>query len=166
MKKKLNSNHGITLVALVITIIIMTIIASITVYEGKEIIVKSRMQTLETNMLTIQAKVKGYVEEIDSKVWALAEGTGENQKDGVRIAEFNNRGLTNPVPGDGGSVIYTVTDTGLEKMGLAELTGEYKVIFNNDYTTIDVRYEEGIKYKGTTIKLLSELQNALNNDEE
>ena len=83
------NNSGITLLVLVITIVVLTIIASITVYEGKELIDKSKVQTLETNMLTIQAKVKAYAEEIEAKVWALEDGAGNNQKDGKRKSEFH-----------------------------------------------------------------------------
>ena len=38
MKKKLKKNSGITILALVITIIIMMIIGSISIYEGKQVI--------------------------------------------------------------------------------------------------------------------------------
>lgn len=159
MKKTINNNSGITLIVLVITVIVMTIIASIVVYEGKELISKSKAQTIETNMLTIQAKAKAYAEEIESKVWAL----GSN-KESERTSEFSSKGLTRE---NDTSTEYTVTDTGLENMGLSELKGEvYVVIFSNNYKTIDVEYSQGIKYEGKTIKLLSELQKALSSEEE
>ena len=70
MKK---NNSGITLMVLIITIIVLIIIASISVYEGKELIIKSKINTIKTNMLTIQAKAKSYAEEIDVKIWAESD---------------------------------------------------------------------------------------------
>ena len=55
---KLKNNSGITLIALSVTIIVLLILVSISASAGTKIISKSKAQTLETNMLTIQAKVK------------------------------------------------------------------------------------------------------------
>ena len=144
-------NSGITLVALVITIIVMMIIASIAVYEGKELIQQSKIQTIETNMLTIQAKAKAYAEEIDSKVWALSD------KESKRENEFEKKGLENV-----GEKQYKVTNDGIEKMGLSDLKGdEYIVEFDSDYKVRDVIYSKGIKYKGETYNKLSEIQQVL-----
>ena len=58
----MRENKGITLVALIITIIVLIIIASIGVYGGKETIRKANLEALRTNMLLIEAKAKGVVE--------------------------------------------------------------------------------------------------------
>ena len=86
MNKLIKKDSGITLVALVITIIIIMILASISVYEGKQIIAKSKVQTLETNMLTIKAKAKVYAEEIDAKVWTYKD----SEKGAKRDEEFSS----------------------------------------------------------------------------
>ena len=77
MKK---NDSGITLLVLVITIVVLTIIASIAVYEGKELIEKSKVQTLQTNLLTIQAKAKAYAEEIEAKIWTENDETRKANK--------------------------------------------------------------------------------------
>ena len=55
---KVKNNKGITLIALTITIIILLILASITIYSGKESIKKAQLESLKTNMLLIKAKAK------------------------------------------------------------------------------------------------------------
>ena len=60
---KINDNKGVTLVALTITIIVLLIIAGIAIYSGRETIQKANLEALRTNMLLIEAKAKGVVEE-------------------------------------------------------------------------------------------------------
>ena len=155
MKKNINSNSGITIAALIITIIVMMIIAAISVYEGRELIAKSRIQTLEANMLKIQAKAKAYAEEIDAKIWTI---NNSNDKENKRKEEFSSKGLTRI----GETDTYTVTNDGLVKMGLNDLKNEvYTVIYSNEYKSIDVQYSEGVSYKGNTYTKLSELEHVL-----
>ena len=59
---KIKENKGVTLVALIITIVVLLIIASIGVYSGKETIQKANLEAIRTNMLLIEAKAKGVVE--------------------------------------------------------------------------------------------------------
>lgn len=54
---------GVTLIALTITIIVLLIIAGIAIYSGRETIQKANLEALRTNMLLIEAKAKGVVEE-------------------------------------------------------------------------------------------------------
>ena len=164
MKK---NDSGITLIVLVITIIVLIIIVSITVHEGKDLIIKSKIQTLETNMLTIQAKAKVYAEEIDSKIWT------ETDKDSARNTEFLDKGFKNPTTSidtkyinidTTNYVAYEVTDTALTKMGLDDIKDEtYIVLYDKeDYKKMDVIYPEGVIYNKNQYYALSELQNVLN----
>ena len=153
----MKNNRGITLVALVITIIIMTIIASIAIHEGKDLITKSKIETQIANMSIIKANAKKYAEEIESKIWQ--EGSDKENK---RSVEFSKRGLTQSVSNQNE---YTITNEGFEKMGLEDLKNQqYTIIYSNNFNTIDVRYEIGIKYKGNSYNLLSELQNLTESD--
>lgn len=170
MKKKLKKNSGITILALVITIIIMMIIGSISIYEGKQVIQKSKIQTLETNMLTIQAKSKSYAEEIEAKIWT------ESDKSSARDDEFSNRGFEKVTVTTGldqisdeiknSYVAYKIKDVALEDMGLGDLKGEeYIIIFNKDnYNLMDVMYPEGAVYNKNVYYSLSSLQEAVENE--
>lgn len=169
MKK---NNSGITLLVLVITIVVLTIIASITVYEGKELIVKSKIQTLETNMLTIQAKAKAYAEEIEAKIW-VKDG---DDKESARNTEFQSKKFTNSVSVDSsilnqvneevisdGYYAYTVTGEALTDMGLDDINTEtYIVVYNSsDCKKIDIIFPEGIKYNKKSLYTLSEIHKEL-----
>lgn len=163
-------NSGITLATLIITIIVITIIATISVYEGKELIEKSKVETIETNMLTIQAKTKSYADEIDAKIWT------ESNKDTARDNEFHIKGFSSASPSQEilaqiddnikeDYIAYTITGEALIKMGLDEISDEiYMVVFKkSDYKLMDIVYQKGVTYKETTYYALSKLQNALEN---
>ena len=182
MKK---NNSGITLLALIIIVIVLIIIASISVYEGRELIAKSKVQTLETNMLTIQAKAKSYAEEIDAKIWTES---GEN-KDSKRDNEFNKKGFINPsssldnkyeeqisseIMDNNNYISYELSNepsnesskNALSEMGLDDINGEsYIVVYDKtDYKKLDIIYTNGVTYKKVTYYTLSKLKNALSND--
>lgn len=164
----MKNNSGITLLALIIIIIIIIIIASISVYEGRELIAKSKVQTLETNMLIIQAKAKSYAEEIDAKIWTEKE---EN-KDSKRDEEFGKKGFENPsveIPSEvnrTNCVFYQISENGLTNMGLDDLKNEKYIVSydKDDYKKIDVIYPNGVKYKNVIYYTLSKLKIALSGE--
>lgn len=167
----IKNNSGITLATLIITVIVITIIATISVYEGKELIIKAKVESLETNMLTIQAKAKSYADEIDAKIWT------ETDKDTARNNEFKAKGFSDPINLSSemleqvdeniksNYVAYTITGDVLKNMGLDEISDEtYIVVFNKgdgEYKSMDIIYQDGVKYKGTIYFSLSKLHKAL-----
>ena len=62
---KLKNCKGITMIALVVTIVILIILASISIIEGKKLIKEAKIENILTDMITIKAKVKGYAEELE-----------------------------------------------------------------------------------------------------
>ena len=178
----MKKNSGITLLALIIIIIVLIIIASISVYEGKELIAKSKVQTLETNMLIIQAKAKSYAEEIDAKIWTEKE----EEKDSKRNEEFGKKNFVNPSSSldskyenqinneiDKDNYISYSLSTSTEpqknallEMGLDDIENEnYIVVYDKkDYQKIDIVYVDGVSYKGVQYFTLSNLKNALSEE--
>ena len=59
----MRKNKGITLISLTIMIIILIVLASVTMYYGNSIITETKIQDLVTNMLLIQATLKGNLEQ-------------------------------------------------------------------------------------------------------
>jgi len=174
MNKKIRSNSGITLATLVITIIVMLILATVSINVGNDLIKKSKVQTLETNMLTIQAKAKSYAEEIESKVWAYSDSKKETERDkeftdrkmtpsatvsNEALAQVNNEIKEEPIA-------YSVGEEALIAMGLDEIQDEqYIVVFKKtDYKQMDVIYPDGVTYDGQTYYALSALQEKLQNE--
>jgi len=181
------NDSGITLIVLIIIIIVLIIIASITAYEGKELISKSKIQTLENNMLTIQAKAKAYAEEIDAKIWTESDSesdvdeNGNTPKDVARNKEFTapKIGFTGPINITNSDILgqisqeitnnyaaYEVTGDALVNMGLKDLKNEkYIVIYSKDnYKLMDVIYQNGVKYEKTMRYTLSNIQSVLSDE--
>ena len=178
-----HSNKGITLIALVITIIVIIILASISVNYGMDLIYKSRTENFITNMLVIKSKARVYEEEVESKIWDFSdnieEGANISKKEEGRrdhlkndyhfilvnnenSSEYNMSNLQND------SVYYALEEAALEKMGLSSLWENKKSCYivkyevkDNKYEDIDIYYTKGIQYKGNTYYKLSELQNVI-----
>ena len=96
MKDIIEKNNGVTLLALVITIVVLLIIAGITVYEGKETINRAKLEELRTNMLLIQAKSKEYVEEANFKI---GKSTDETKIAEIRKAIYETEAKLEPATG-------------------------------------------------------------------
>ena len=58
MKFNMKKNNGITMVALVITIVVLLILSSIPINAGKRVIKQSELENLKTNMMLIKVKGK------------------------------------------------------------------------------------------------------------
>jgi len=89
--KVLKNEKGITLIALVITIILLFIIGGISIMGGTDLVNTAKAETVETNMLTIKAKAKEYIENVDSKNWALDDKEVKDEYDRLTKKEFENR---------------------------------------------------------------------------
>ena len=84
----LKNNKGITLLALIITIIVILIIAGITIYGGSNLIKEVEAEDVKTNMLLIQAEVKNFAEQAK-----FENKTVEDFETGITI-EGNEEGVT------------------------------------------------------------------------
>lgn len=139
MKKE----NGITLVALTITIVVMMILASITVYFGIDLIKEVKLQDLRTNMLLIQAKAKECVEEVSfqkanvTDTATIEQIKTENLK-GKKIAENEEvKALaeqTNKIDTTQIDEYYYLDVADLEEMGIQDLKPE-------DYGWFIIRYD-------------------------
>jgi len=184
IKMKINNNKGITLIALVITIIVMLIIASIAIYYGTEEIEKANIENIRTNMLLINAKAKEYCEEANFKL-----GTGNAPEGGEELEKYLEPGinylanasedeekpaLANNVTASDYSYIDGTkyqfifklnNDEALGKMGLKSIENPDKYIMAFDIINdkVEVFYTEGIKTKvdgnETTYYSLTDIEN-------
>ena len=76
---EVKSNKGITLIALIVTIIIILVIAAITVYEGSKLIDQAKYEDVKTNMLLLQAETKNYVEQAKFENKKIEDIVGEEK---------------------------------------------------------------------------------------
>ena len=162
--KELKNEKAITLVALVITIIILLILAGIGINTGISSMEKVKLEELKTNMLLIEAKARECVEEANFR---MGGSTEETVVDAVRteIYEVNNKlekaDSTN-VPNNTGEIdltdCYVITQEtfdlwGLNKIKLSE-DEKYLVKFNESEIKVEVYNTKGYdgKYSLTEIE--------------
>ena len=170
MQKKLKENRGVTLLALVITIVVMIIIAGIAVYTGTDTIKKAKLEELKTNMLLIEAKAKGLVEEVNFKIGLTKpEDEGYQEKkdsaeqevyvNGAKLKKATNISAPSSIPV---SECYEVTQDAMNAWGLDGLEleeGEYYLIkFDDTNATVEVYNTLGYdgKYSLTEIDSIEE----------
>lgn len=143
----MRENKGVTLVALVITVIVLGIIASISIYSGKEMIKSANLEALKTNMLMIQAKAREYVEEVSFKMGPTPD---EGRRPEIRAevyettaklqkASESGENIPSQIPTDN---CYYVTPEALESWGLNKIELEegeaYFVKFDETNLTVEV----------------------------
>ena len=56
----MKNQNGITMIALTIMIILLIILASVSVTGGTKVIKEAQLESIETEMLTLKAKAKGF----------------------------------------------------------------------------------------------------------
>ena len=160
---KVKNNKGITLIALTITIIILLILASITIYSGKESIKKAQLESLKTNMLLIKAKAKEYVEQASFKNVVNKSEISEEAKNELKGKEANASDYSKQnITINGGEILYKLTSDNLKEMGLKDVklgsNEEYLVKYNIKDVTVEVYNTSGYENNGTTVYSLSELE--------
>ncbi len=162
MNKK--CQKGITLLALTITIVILTIIASVGIYGGKEVIQRAKLEELKTDMLLIQAKAKEYVEDATFK---MGMNPDDNKKTQVRSEVYEETAKlskVSSVPSNLGITeqenCYKLTDEAVKSWALegVEAPDEYIIQFKEDDVSVEIYYipgQEG-KYSLSDIDKLEE----------
>ena len=146
-----------------ITIIILLILASITIYSGKESIKKAQLESLKTNMLLIKAKAKEYVEQASFKNGVNKSEISEEAKNELKGKEANASDYSKQnITINGGEILYKLTSDNLKEMGLKDVklgsNEEYLVKYNIKDVTVEVYNTSGYENNGTTVYSLSELE--------
>ena len=165
--KKINikNNKGITLATLVVTIIVLLIITSITVYQGNNTIRESKLQNLKTNMLLIQAKTKEFAENTNFEIGNKTEESEiapikEKNLVGTKIeaSQLPNDIYVDTSKGD----LYRLSQQNLNDMGLSkiEITNDnyYVVQYDIENIKVDVINTEGYKLDGKMYYSLSQME--------
>ena len=86
-------NKGITMISLMVTIVILMILATITMYYGNSAMKEAKLQDLKTNMLLIQAAVKGDLEKYHFETSNLSDA---NDKEAQKSNYLKGTKLANP----------------------------------------------------------------------
>ena len=156
---KIKENKGVTLVALTITIIVLIIIASIAVFSGKETIKKANLEALRTNMLLIEAKAKGLVEEANFQLGPELQKQSEigTIRENIYVAEnklqkLSDSGITVSSGIPTGDNVYVFTQETADLWALkdvyTELEEDENYIISFDETNATVEIYNTLGYGG------------------
>lgn len=149
MKKE----NGITMVALVATILIMAVLAGATFSIGDNIVKQARLQTLNTNMLLLQAKIKSIAEEASfNKNTDNYKGQNLSQVNNDKVNKLKESGIIDDV-----EKCYLLSQDDLNSLGLEKVKIEDGYIVN--YETEEIIYVRGFKIEDVTYYKLSETKN-------
>lgn len=86
-------NKGITMISLMVTIVILMILATITMYYGNSAMKEAKLQDLKTNMLLIQASLKSGLEKYHFETSNLSDA---NEKEAQKSNYLKGTKLANP----------------------------------------------------------------------
>lgn len=148
IKGKVQNKEGITLVALVITIVVMIILASIGINIGKDEINKAKLEDYKTTMLLIQGKAKTLEEK------KLFEGE-KVEYIGTEIADVSEYPYLTNTEGK----YYKLSKENLEIMGIKGVDVTEEEFYIVEYTSGEVYYSKGYTEGETVYYSLSEMQN-------
>ncbi|MBQ2937447.1 MAG: hypothetical protein IJE05_00965 [Clostridia bacterium] len=177
----MKKSKGITMVSLVITIIILVILASISIVVGNNVIKKSELENLKTNMLLIKVKGEEYIEKANFNLGTTIDTVAEEEKNnriqkakeelkGEEILEesvFNgNINITvDNITTDNANYIYyyklttqNLIDIGLSNVESDEKNGWYIIKYDIKNVQVEVYNTKGFEKEETKYYSLSEIQ--------
>ena len=179
----MKKNNGITMVALVITVIILLILSGISINAGSNIITKSKLENIKTDMMLIKVKGKEYVENANFNLGTSFEKlTDENEKNtrlenaktklkGTEIENIEDLDSKLSITSDKfkeekENMIYyyklstqDLEDMGIENVKSDEKNGEYIIKYDIKNIEIEIYNTQGFKNKDKYYYSLSELEN-------
>jgi len=175
--KNIKNDKGITILALSITVIVLLIISGVSITVGTKIIKKVQVESIMTNMISIKAKTKIYIEEANSKSWNLNDTEKANKKKEVLEDTYKmtsttiNEDIQNLLSSqikENGFTCYSITKEALDNMNLNNIYGYdqiegqdsgYVVAINDlDDSKNEIIYTKGVKYLNNIYYTLSEMQ--------
>ena len=140
----LNKEKGITLVALIITIILMIILAGTGVYLGDKAIDKAKLEDIKTDMLSIKTKAKIIAEQYNFKDIENLVGSQITDEEATKLGIENSENIRK----------WSSSD--LNSQGLSTIEGDTYIVNYNleDTNSCEVYYLKGYqgKYSLTELK--------------
>lgn len=142
----LNREKGITLVALIITIVLMLILAGVGIDFGSDAITKAKLEDIKTDMISIKTKAKIIADQYSIKEIDNLVGTQITDEEATKLGITNNKNIRK----------WSKED--LTNQGLSTIDGDtYIVNYSADgNNTCEVYYLNGYegKYSLTELKEL------------
>ena len=179
---KIKDNKGITMIALVITMIIIIILANISVNEGTKALKMTELENIRTNMLLIQTKAKEYVETANFKLGKTIDSlSGDEKNNRIESAKENLKGsevidgsmfsgnigiTTEQIENDNKNYVYyyRILAENLEEMGLKDIKSDKKngwfiIKYDIKNSTTEIYNTKGLRKDYQIYYALSEIKN-------
>ena len=163
--KQVKKEKGITLIALVTTIIIILVLASIAITGGSNIIKKANLENLKTNLLLVEVKAK---EALEQAVHEL--GSSNVSEDRTEVAKgklIGDENIDSTILNTIGASENEAEQKYLRKfeaeqlkenMGIDGLEGTIVIEYDLENVKVEVYSSKGFVYDGTTYYKLSDIQ--------
>ena len=157
----IKETKGITLVALVLTVMLVILVAGISFQEGGNVIKQTELEGLRTNMLLMQAKSKEYVEKAIFNMGIDPDDTKKEEARNKIYVDEAKLEKAEKIPskfniGDN-EICYWITEEALNSWGLNEVKlsedERYLIKFDETNETAEVYATKGFdgKYSLTDI---------------
>lgn len=157
-KMKIKNNKGMGYIQVIVIIVFVAIIVASGIYYIRMRLNKEYNETIKTNMLLIEWKIKDYK---DKKTASKEEFVGlgsklsEMQDDNI-ISELLNKGIIEKGQYD---KYYILKDEDLANLSL-EFSNEEGSYYIVNYDTMDIVFSKGCKYdKDKILYRLSDIEN-------
>ena len=148
----MKKDNGITLIALIVTIIIMIILATIVVDFSTKAIDKAKLEDIKTNMLLIQGKSQTIYEKYSFKEIEELTGILYSEQNTYVISD----GLLDHLKVE--DDIYIWGEEALNENGLGTIKTDEQTFYIVDYTTSEIYLSKGYEYNDSIYYSLTELQ--------
>ena len=148
----MKKDNGITLIALIVTIIIMIILATIVVDFSTKAIDKAKLEDIKTNMLLIQGKSQTIYEKYLFKEIEELTGILYSEQNTYVISD----GLLDHLNVEDN--IYIWGEEALNENGLGTIKTDEQTFYIVDYTTSEIYFSKGYEYNDLIYYSLTELQ--------
>ena len=148
----MKKDNGITLIALIVTIIIMIILATIVVDFSTKAIDKAKLEDIKTNMLLIQGKSQTIYEKYSFKEIEELTGILYSEQNTYVISD----GLLDHLKVE--DEIYIWGEEALNENGLGTIKTDEQTFYIVDYTTSEIYFSKGYEYNDSIYYSLTELQ--------
>ena len=180
----MKKNKGITMVALVITIVLLLILVGISIGTGGNIIKRTELENLKTGMLLIEVKGKEYVENanfnLGTRFNELKDETEKSKRIDEAKSKLKGKEITdasqlpetfeittdqfNNEKNEKLEYYYELSDYDLEDMGMANeetknIKGDIIIKYGIKYNTVEVYNTQGFTKDDKTYYKLSDLRN-------
>lgn len=139
----LNKEKGITVIALIITIIIMLILAGVGIHFGTDAIDKAKIEDIKTDMISIKTKAKIIAEQYNFKDIDSLVGTPITDEEAGKLGIANNENARKWGSND------------LKNQGLPTIEGDIYIVNYNlkETNSCEVYYLQGYNGKYSLTEL-------------